>query len=311
MKRVGRRTKEPTNLLDSLNAYWQLLRPFNCVLAAVAAVIGFAASSGSLAWDPRLPALAAAVFLVCGAGQCINDYYDREIDAHEKKSRPIPSGRIGAQMAFVYAIVLFCAGNLLSWTLGPASLEISLSYSLLLFAYAALLNNTKYLGNLVVASATGATYLFGASLTGDYTLAAILAACAFFANLGREVAKDLEDIKTDEGAKTTLPMVIGAVPAKNFSALCYLASVPLAVAPAFIPTLVNSNPQWIPLISTSARTVLPSFTRLPFLILIAISSAVMIRAAWKVYAKDYTRSQKFSKAGMAIALLGYIAALAG
>lgn len=297
-------------MLQAAKAYWQLLRPLNCLMAAVAAIVGFAVSSGGLHWDPRLPALFAAAFLICGAGQAINDYYDRRIDARKKADKPIPSGRIGAMNAFAYSVALFAAGNLLCWRLlGPSSLALSLAYTILLFAYASMLNRAKYVGNIVVASATGATYLFGATLTGDFALAAVLACCALLANYGREVAKDLEDIGADRGAKTTLPMVAGNSAAGLVSAAAYLLSIPFAVAPAFVPALANGYPQLIPLISASARIVVPRFVQLPFLVLIALSSAVMLRAAWAVLKRDYPRSQRLAKAAMALALLAYLAAL--
>ena len=51
------------------------------------------------------------ILTITGAGNVINDYYDREIDAINQPSRPIPSGKISPGHARIYAVFLFLAGN--------------------------------------------------------------------------------------------------------------------------------------------------------------------------------------------------------
>ncbi|MDD4447831.1 MAG: UbiA family prenyltransferase, partial [Methanothrix sp.] len=70
-----------------MRAYWEILRPFNCMMAAAAAIIGLAIARGL---DPLAAALIfLTVFLITGAGNAINDYYDRDIDAINRPGRPI------------------------------------------------------------------------------------------------------------------------------------------------------------------------------------------------------------------------------
>jgi len=64
----------------ALSAYFKILRPLNCIISAVAVFIGFSVANSAVQFTiPLLMAMAAA-FLICGAGQAINDYYDAKID---------------------------------------------------------------------------------------------------------------------------------------------------------------------------------------------------------------------------------------
>ncbi|WP_310278497.1 SCO3242 family prenyltransferase [Haloactinomyces albus] len=56
------------------------------------------------------PALAASSCFLYWAGMALNDYADRDIDAVERPSRPIPSGQVGARFALGLAGGLTAAG---------------------------------------------------------------------------------------------------------------------------------------------------------------------------------------------------------
>ncbi|MCO8274962.1 UbiA family prenyltransferase [Actinoplanes sp. TRM 88003] len=67
-----------------------------------------AAASGGL--RRSTPGLAAASVCLYWGGMAANDWADRELDAHERPERPIPSGRIGAGQALLAAAGLTAAG---------------------------------------------------------------------------------------------------------------------------------------------------------------------------------------------------------
>jgi len=94
----------------------------------------------------------------------------------------------------------------LSAFLGLIPFLIALIYSALLVFYAANLKKQKWIGNIVVASATGITLVFGAAIAGITSIVIILAIAAFLANLAREIIKDAADLEADKGVKETLPM---------------------------------------------------------------------------------------------------------
>ncbi|NLL10626.1 MAG: UbiA family prenyltransferase, partial [Methanomicrobiales archaeon] len=90
-------------------AYISIIRPVNAVVAGLAGILATIIATGSV------PAEFFFIFLIIltitGAGNVINDYYDREIDAINQPSRPIPSGKISPGHARIYAVFLFLAGN--------------------------------------------------------------------------------------------------------------------------------------------------------------------------------------------------------
>jgi geranylgeranylglycerol-phosphate geranylgeranyltransferase len=252
-------------------------------MAAAAAWLGYSLGTGAPSIDLTVALLGLAAFLVCAGGQAINDYYDRETDAIRKKKKPIPSGRVKAGVAFIYAIALSVIGVIVA---AHASIEagaFALAFAVLLYAYSALLRKAKWLGNWVVALSTGSVIAFGAIPTGNYELALPLAVAAILANAGREIAKDLEDQRSDRGFKTTLPMVIGKVKTKYAAISCNAGASAMAIAPALCGPIAMQ-------------------------LLVAAGVAALAFASAKLYS-DYPASQKASKVAMLLVMLAYATTL--
>jgi 4-hydroxybenzoate polyprenyltransferase len=70
-----------------------------------------AAASGQLGNVSRTAGLVGSSSLMYLAGMALNDYADRDIDAVERPSRPIPSGRVSPEFALGFASAL-TAGSL-------------------------------------------------------------------------------------------------------------------------------------------------------------------------------------------------------
>ncbi len=109
----------------------EILRPFNCLMAGAAAIIGLLLAGQADAGAAAL--IFAAVFLVTGAGNAVNDYYDRQIDAVNRPRRPIPSGRISPRNALAYSLALFGAGCILAGLVSRICLAVAVLNSVLLF----------------------------------------------------------------------------------------------------------------------------------------------------------------------------------
>ena len=263
-------------------AFWEILRPFNCLMASAAAIIGLFVAG---VWDVRAALIiAGAVFLITGAGNAINDYYDRQIDAINRPDRPIPSKRIRPQTAFYYSIFLFAAGCILAGLAGQMCLVIAAINSLLLFFYARNLKATPLLGNLSVSYLTGSTFLFGGAAAGFTGLLAnqVPFGLSFLASMSREIAKDIEDMEGDrQGGARTLPILAGERAAAALAGLFGMAGVLLSF--------------------------LPSFGR-AYLLIVAAADMLLIIAVFKVIQGDAAGSQKAIKKGMAVALLAFLAA---
>src|SRR5690349_9556087 len=81
------------------------------VLSVPGDVLVGAAASGQLGNVSRTASLVGSSSLMYLAGMALNDYADRDIDAVERPSRPIPSGRVSPELALGVAGAL-TAGSL-------------------------------------------------------------------------------------------------------------------------------------------------------------------------------------------------------
>ncbi len=225
-----------------------------------------------------------AVFLITGAGNAVNDYYDREIDAINRPRRPIPSQRISATNAFYYSLALFAVGCLLAAVVSQFCLAMAIFNSFLLFLYARNLKATPLAGNVCVAYLIGSAFLFGGAAEGLAGFQANLVPflLSFLATMSREIMKDVEDMEGDSfGGARTLPIVAGE-------------KLSLALAAAFV----------------LAAVVLSYFAPFgkPYLIIVSGADLFFIYSLIKIVKGDAAGSQRALKIGMAVALLAFLAA---
>jgi len=264
-----------------LKAWLEILRPLNCAMAGLAAVIGLLLAGES---DFEAAALIfLAVFLVTGAGNAVNDYYDREIDAVNRPGRPIPSKRISATAAFNYSLALFMAGIILAGLVGQLCLAIAAINSALLFLYARSLKATPLVGNICVAILTGSAFLFGGAASGRTGLEANITPfiLSFLVSMSREIMKDVEDMAGDRlGGARTLPILLGEKPSAALAATFALAAV---VQSYFAP------------FGTA------------YLMIVALADLFFLFSLIKIAKGDAAGSQRALKVGMATALLAFLA----
>lgn len=217
-----------------VKAYIEISRPANGVIAFASVFLGALLSGGG----PILPVLyvAMAAFLILSAGNAINDRCDVEIDRINKPNRPIPSGRLSKGEATTFSILCSLTGVALSFLVNLPATVISLFVVISLFLYAIRLKRTPLLGNVVVATLTGLTFISGGVAVEKPLGALIPAVFAFLFTLGREVVKDIEDVEGDRstGAKTA-PVVWGIKPSAIISAV--VMGIVVAVSP--IPFLLG------------------------------------------------------------------------
>jgi hypothetical protein len=123
-------------------------------------VAGAAAAGGLTRSTPGL--MAASVCLYWG-GMAANDWADRDLDAHERPERPIPSGRISARHALLTAAGLTAAGVVLAGLAGgrrAAAVAVPLAGAV--WAYDLWAKNTPA-GPAMMATCRGLDVLLGAS----------------------------------------------------------------------------------------------------------------------------------------------------
>lgn len=256
------------------------------MMAALAAFIGAGVSFGGLNLSfPVLLAMLSA-FIICGAGQAINDFFDYEIDRKKKSKKAKTIEKLGRKNVLYYSLILFAAGNLIAYQVNLPAFLIAAAFSLLLIAYSAFMGKIKFIGNWVVASGTAATLVFGASVSGNYSLAAQFAAAALFANAAREITKDFEDEKADQGFKKSLPMVLGRK-AEYFVSFLYAAAF-----------MIGIN-LWI--FGAVESTV--------YAALIFAAGIIFLLSVAELRKNNFRSSQSLGKYGMLMALLAFMASV--
>jgi len=179
--------------------YLEILRFKNCLMAAFAVLIGsflYLKLDLLLVWQPVAFAMLAA-FLITGAGNTINDYFDVEADRLNRPKRPIPSEKVSVRGALAYSIFLFAFGIILASLTNLLAFGIAVFNSLMLVVYSWSLQHKTFFGNFTVGYLTGSTFLFGGAAVGNIQLPLLFGLLAGLATFSREIIKDLEDIEGD------------------------------------------------------------------------------------------------------------------
>jgi geranylgeranylglycerol-phosphate geranylgeranyltransferase len=190
-----------------MNAYLEILRPFNAIMGVIAVLL-VAIISGN--FTIYVPLACVIVFIFTGAGNAINDYVDHKIDAINKPNRPIPSGRISLKIAAVYSVTLFIIATIMALIIGIIPGIIVILSAVLMFLYAYRLKTSCLVGNLSIAFLTGLCFVFAGVVLGMVFVSLLLGFYAFLMTMAREIVKDMEDVEGDsaEGA-TTFPIRFG------------------------------------------------------------------------------------------------------
>ena len=257
------------------------MRAKNCIIASIAVLIAYLIQNFAITAELGLAML--SVFLICGAGQAINDVFDAKIDAKINKDKPIPSKRITKKQASIFSSALFIIGVSLTLLINPLTFVIALVFSILLVLYASVLYKVKYIGNFVVALGTAFTFIFGAAASGSIgMLIIIFAISAFFANMAREITKDFEDIKKDKGFKKTLPMI-----SRKAASVVVIVYHLLAVTFAMIAYMFYLDYNFV------------------YFVIIVLSSLAFGQSIKLLLNNNYNKAQKKCKKGMIFSLIAF------
>lgn len=214
----------------------RLIRPVNAVIAFLAVMAGAATVSRVfLSQQVVLGAISASFILM--SGNAVNDVFDIEADKVNRPKRPLPRGDLSPKQALAVSLILAGLALVIALSINLWCFLVALFYVAIFFAYAAWLKPTGLVGNIVVSSGTGMSFIFG-SLTIDWflPLTAIFAICAFILNLGREIVKGVEDLEGDRvrNCRTIAmmhgPRVAGLVVVASYVALLLLSVMPFLLS---------------------------------------------------------------------------------
>lgn len=227
----------------------QLCRPINTFMGILAIFVGIAVASQKLPLEfmglDQIALHVAGGFFIASSIMILNDVVDYEIDKINAPWRPIPSGRVGRELARRIGLLAAIAGFSLSLLIEPAPKVAALALIVIIAAqaYNFYLKRTPLLGNLVVAFITALPIAYGGVVSSHYLGSAsvnwlrlgLIWVMVFFAVLGREIVKSIADIEGDraKGAKT-IAVMLGAKTAASLASIMYAVAVAASLAIAVV-----------------------------------------------------------------------------
>ena len=261
-----------------MNPFIEIIRPFTSFLSAFGVFVGAVVAGVPISISMALAIMAS--FLISGAGIVLNDYYDIDIDRINAPKRPLPSGRMGKRAALAFGFILFAAGIVMAYFINAFCLAIAALNTVLEILYARNFKKIAILGNATDSWFVASTFLFGAAISADFTIASMLAALAFLANMGREIFGDMEDLEGDKalGLKT-LPVIAGTRISRISGSVFILAAVAMSALPYYMG-LLSIN----------------------YVMAVAVADAIFIISIFQ----DPVKNQKTTKIAMLAALLAFL-----
>lgn len=193
-----------------IKPYIALIRPSNFIITVLSVVVSCILAGATGAMNLKILAASFAAGLIGAGGMVINDYFDIEIDRINKPMRPLPSGAVSLRTAILFWMALSFFGLLLNIFLPLAATIIAIFAFVIIFYYSKILKRTPLFGNLTVGALTGLTFIYGGAVVGSISRAVMPAVFAFLINVGREIIKDMEDVRGDsQHNAVTFPIKFG------------------------------------------------------------------------------------------------------
>jgi geranylgeranylglycerol-phosphate geranylgeranyltransferase len=229
--------------MGRVGGFLKILRPVNSVMMGVGVLVGVVIAGGLRSIIP-LEYLAFAFvtgFTLTGSAMVINDYFDREIDAVNEPSRPIPSGDVKPNEAIAYSLLLSVIGLATAYLTSIPNLALAVFSWLVMMVYSAWGKRTGLPGNLMVSTCIALPFVYGGAIAGNVSTSMLFSALAFLSNTGREVTKGIVDTEGDasRGVKT-IAVAYGVNKAAYLASAFYL----VASAASILPLLLGLVSIW-------------------------------------------------------------------
>ena len=202
-------------------------RPFTLVAPALGFASGSATAAGAApreAWSSDLllyPVIGLVMAAVLNAASnALNQIYDLDIDRVNKPKRPLPSGRLSLDDAWIFTIAAYAVALVLAWLVAPGGRHecfwIVVAATVMTFLYSAPPFRTKRLGiwaNVTIAIPRGVLL----KVAGWSAVKTIVGVEPWFIGtifglflLGASTTKDFADMEGDaRGGCRTLPIIYG------------------------------------------------------------------------------------------------------
>lgn len=222
--------------MKKLKAVFKIIRPLNILITFLSVIVAGIIAQGKNSVPQILLLCAIAESLTFSAGNIINDIFDIETDKLNRPERVLPKGELSKQTALVVYIMFVLLSGFISFYVNAVVFKIIIGTNIILFLYSFALKRTILLSNVIVAAVVGSAFILGASAVDNIKAGYIPFLFALLINFGREIVKDMEDIKGDtaQGMKS-FPSVFGL---KSSKLVILLSSFSLIIF-TFYPYVFN------------------------------------------------------------------------
>ena len=242
----------------------------------------------------------------------INDYFVLVIERINQPGGRIPWNKGNRAKAFIFAMLLFLFGFILSLVLAVSEKNdltttiltpfLALLGIVFLYFYASYFKRTAGLGNLIVTILVCIPLLYGGTITNQYSQSIYPILVASTLMFGREIVKDVEDVKGDkEGASrdekqiTTLPMIFGIRKTALLSKIILI--IFLVCSPvAFLTPDIQIYQSWFLFICIVIADIL------------VLYSIINLRGSDEDLIKNATKSKRLLKSAIAVGVIGLLLA---
>jgi geranylgeranylglycerol-phosphate geranylgeranyltransferase len=244
MKKSRKNPCNPCNLWSKIKTIWELIRAEHGLMYGFGVIIGIVIAGGS-SYEPAIFGFLTALFIQAGTF-ALNDYCDLESDiANRRMDRPLVRGEIRKEEALLIAILATALGiifavflsvileNLIFFLLAVTLAALGVLYDIKIKEFFAV-------SNFYIAFTMAAPFIFGGLIAEPerievVLLILILSSIAFLAGFGREVMKDMADVKGDEIRDVrSIARVYGMEKAKSVAVFSYSLAVILSAVPFFL-----------------------------------------------------------------------------
>ncbi len=207
-----------------------LVRPHNCLIAALSVAIGTLLAAQDLTATSVVASVMA--FMVCAGAYALNDYFDVGSDRVNKPWRPYAGGRLERQTVIGAIVALWTAGLACGLLAGRVAVVFFIAWIVLLYLYSWRLKSYGLAGHLVVSVVASSGFLLGGWVGGDPEVAIAPFAIATLLHLTREIIKSVADMAGDEAAGArTLALSIGPLRAMRMALWCIVGLVVASLLP--------------------------------------------------------------------------------
>jgi len=222
--------------MKKLEAVFKIIRPVNILITFISVIVGGIIALKTNTVSQFLFLAAVAESLTFSAGNIINDIFDLEIDKINRPERVLPKGELSKNTAGIIYLIFVILSIIISYQINTTVFAIIVFTNIILLFYSLIIKKLILMDNVIVAVVVGSAFILGASAAGNIKAGYIPFVFALLINFGREIVKDMEDIKGDtaQGMKS-LPSVFGFKSSK----LVILLSSFLLIIITFYPYVYN------------------------------------------------------------------------